>query len=405
MAIDDTGGPASLTPGWKTLAIVGTFYLGCLVVATWPAFATFGSTLPSRVDPLSHIWTMRWNKDCLLHGRLPFSCPDIQYPVGASLGTLPPMHFQTLLFVPLSLAFDDDVLCYNLIRTFAFLLTGLGTFVLIWNVLGSRFAATLGGLTAMLGGPMMFFSHAELEQVTVGWFPVFLVAWPRWVDRPTRRGLAAALVTYALVAMSAPYFGIFAIFPASLYVAWRAAGRGRAGFAPWLKARTGWFAAFAALTAPLMVLLFSNQIWALTHGFAMTRPESEFWMLRAPLWGFLVPTPSHALSRLLPFDTNVQADFGSVPSYLGMVTIALILYAAIFRVRFDRRAYWWGLFALLLILSLGAHAKVGGLDVSLPAYWLKKYFVGFRMIRVPARFNLFASVAAASPIASIARSC
>jgi hypothetical protein len=30
----------------------------------------------------------------------------------------------------------------------------------------------------------------------------------------------------------------------------------------------------------------------------------------------------------------------------------------------------------------------------MPAAWLKKYFVGFRMIRVPARFNLFASVAA-----------
>ena len=48
-----------------------------------------------------------------------------------------------------------------------------------------------------------------------------------------------------------------------------------------------------------------------------------------------------------------------------------------------------------MVLSLGAHMKVGGLDVSLPAYWLKKYFVGFRMIRVPARFNLFAAVAAA----------
>ena len=36
------------------------------------------------------------------------------------------MHFQTLLYVPLSLVFANDVLCYNLIRTFAFLLTGAG---------------------------------------------------------------------------------------------------------------------------------------------------------------------------------------------------------------------------------------------------------------------------------------
>ena len=286
-----------LTPGWKTLAVVAAFYLGCLVVATWPAFATFGSTLPSRIDPLAHLWTMRWNKSCLVEGRLPFFCPEIQYPVGASLGTMPPMHFQTLLYIPLSSLFTNDVLCYNLIRTCSFLLTGLGTFVLIWNVLRSRLAACLGGLMAMISTPMLYFSHGELEQITVGWFPVFLIAWLRWVDRPSARGLAASAGLYTLVAMSAPYFGVFAVFPATLYVAWRAIGAGRSGIGPWLKARLGWFAAFAGVTGPVLVVLFSNQIWSLTHGYSMARPEAEFAMCRAPLWGYLVPPPCNLLSR------------------------------------------------------------------------------------------------------------
>ena len=98
----ETRDRAPLTPGWKTMSLVAALYLGSLAAATWPAFRTFGSTLPSRVDPLAHLWTMRWNKSCLLEGKLPFVCPDIQYPVGASLGTLPPMHFQTLLYIPLS---------------------------------------------------------------------------------------------------------------------------------------------------------------------------------------------------------------------------------------------------------------------------------------------------------------
>lgn len=390
----DPRDPSPITPGWKTLVAVLAFYLACLAVATWPAFATFGSTLPSRTDPLAHLWTMRWNKGCLLNGRLPFFCPDIQYPVGAPLGTLPPMHFQTLLYVPLSLAFND-VVSYNLIRTFAFLLTGLGTFLLIWNVVRSRPAACLGGMTAMIGTPMTYFSHGELEQITLGWFPIFLIAWIRWVDRPTRRGLAAAVGFYVLVAMSAPYSGIFAAFPASLYVAWRAIAAGRSGFVPFLKARLGWFAAFAAMAAPAMVVLFTNQIWALMHGYPISRPEAEFAMFRAPLWGYLVPSPNHLLGRALPFDTNVQADLGSVPSYLGIVTLGLVAYAATARVRFARRSYWWAALALLVVLSLGAYARIGGHDVSLPAAWLKKHFVGFRMIRVPARFNLFASVIAA----------
>ncbi len=384
-----------LTPGWRTLLAVLAFYLAALAVATWPAFAHFGSELPSRVDPLAHIWTMRWNKRCLLEGRLPFVCPEIQYPVGAALGTLPPMHFQTMLYVPLSFVFANDVLCYNVIRTFAFLLTGIGTFLLIWNVVRDRLAATLGGLTAMIGTPMMFFSHGELEQITVGWFPIFLIAWTRWVDRPTGRGLAASAGLYALVAMSAPYFGMFAIFPATLYAAWRMVGAGRSGMGGWLRARVGWFAAFGGICAPLLAVLFSNQIWALTHGFSMARPDSEFAMCRAPLWGYFVPSPSHALSRFLPFRTDIAAQAGSVPSYLGVVTLALIAYAAVARVRFARGGYWWAAFGVLFVLSLGAFARVGGWDVSLPSAWLKAHFVGFQMIRVPARFNLFAAVGAA----------
>lgn len=389
--------PAALTPGWRWLAGSALFYLICLTVATWPAVPRLATDLPSRVDPLAHIWTMRWNKSCLLEGKLPFYCPEIQYPVGAALGTLPPMHFQTLLYIPLSMVFGNDILCYNLIRTFVFLLTGLGTLMLIWQIVRDRWAATLGGMLAMLSQPMLFFSHGELEQITVGWFPLFLIAWTRWVDRPSGRGLAAAATLYILVAMSAPYFGVFTVFPASLYVAWRWVAAARGGEPPlaWLGARIKWFAGFAAVTAPLMVLLFSNQIWALRHGFTLQRPDGEFFICRAPLWGYLVPSPLHRLSHFLPFQTNVMADYGSVPSYLGVVTLGLIAYAAVCRVRFARGAYWWTVFLMLLTLSLGAHAWMFGHDVSMPAAWLKKYFIGFRMIRVPARFNLFAAIGAA----------
>jgi len=398
MTIDppsETPTSTPLTPGWRTMVVVAVFYVGCLAVATWPAFATFGSTLPSRVDPLTHLWTMRWYKACLFEGRLPFFCPDIQYPVGAALGTLPPMHFQTLLYIPLSMVIHDDALCYNLIRTGAFLLTGLGTFLLIWHVLRSRPAAILGGMTTMISMPMIFFSMGELEQITVGWFPIFMIAWLRWVDRPTGRGLAAVAGTYILVAMSAPYFGVFVIFPAALYVAWRAIGVGRSGILPWLGARAGWLAAFAAITAPVMVVLFLTQIWAMTHGHTMARPDSEFAMCRAPLWSYAVPSPWHQLGKILPFDTNVTTEMGACPSYLGLVTLALVAYAAVGRARFSRASYWWAVLAVLVVLSLGSHAKIGGHDVSMPAAWLKRHFIGFRMIRVPARFNLFAAVVAA----------
>ena len=396
--LKNLGGPRiSLHPGWRWLAGSAVFYMLCLTLATWPAVPKMGSELPSRVDPLAHIWTMRWNKSCLMAGRLPFHCPDIQYPVGAALGTLPPMHFQTLLYIPLSLVFSNDILCYNLIRTFVFLLAGIGTLLLIWHVVHDRWVATLGGMMAMLSQPMLFFSQAELEQITVGWFPIFMIAWMRWVDRPSGRGLAVSASLYLLVAMSAPYFGVFTIFPASLYVAWRWVGATRTGegFWNWYRERAFWFGGFAIITAPGMIMLFSNQIWALRHGFNLQRPDGEFYICRAPFWGYLTPAPLNRLSQWLPFESFKMNEIGLVPSYLGVVTLNLIVYAAINRVKFARRGYWWTAFLMLLILSLGAHTWIGGYDVTLPAAWLKKYFIGFRMIRVPARFNLFAAIGAA----------
>jgi len=385
------------SPGWRWMVGSAIFYLLCLTVATWPAAPRLGSALPSLVDPVTHIWTMRWNKSCLLEGKLPFHCPDIQYPTGAALGTLPPMHLQTLLYVPLSFVFANDVLCYNIIRIAAFLLMGVGTMLLIWNVLGDRWVATVGGMLAMLSQPIMIFSQTELEQMTVGWFPIFLIAWMRWVDRPTGRGLVASVVLYLLVAMSAPYFGVFVVFPATLYVVWRwvAAWRSGSGCWGWLTARLGWFTGFVALVAPVLVVLFANQIWAIRHGISMDRPDFQFAICRVPFWTYLVPSPVHRLSRALPFSTFVMNEMGLIPAYLGVVTLGLIAYAALGRVKFAGRGYWWAVLLMLVTLSLGAHAWVFGYDISLPGAWLKKYFIGFRMIRVPARFCLFAAVGAA----------
>src|SRR5579883_916173 len=102
--------------GWKSLAVALVFYVACAVLAEYPIVLSIRSKLPSApIDPLQHIWVMRWYKTCLLEGRLPFRCPDLQYPVGAPLGNFSPMHFQSLLYLPLSSFIKNDILCYNLI--------------------------------------------------------------------------------------------------------------------------------------------------------------------------------------------------------------------------------------------------------------------------------------------------
>jgi hypothetical protein len=392
---DDSGPPL----GWKTPLVVLAFYVACVAAATYPVVLSFGTTVPDLLDPLQHLWILRWYKTCLLEGRSPVLCPELQYPTGAPLGNFSPLQFQALLFIPLSLALGSDVLCYNLIWLFGILFTGMGTFLLAWHVLRDRRCAAFAGMLAMLSGPMMMHARGHLELVHVGCFPVFLVAWMRLIDRPSRGRLATAAALYIVVGLCAAYYMVFCTVPATLYLLWQWVGAGRGERWAWLQARLGWLAGFAALAVPVLALVFANQAWAMARGYSLPRPLSEFTHFGAPLWTYLVPTTLHGLGQLLPVNVYAAANFGwSVgerASYLGVVTLLLVAYAALRRVRFAQAGYWWALLATLAVLGCGAYWEVGSFRVGLPALWLKKYVFAFRMIRVPARFNLFVAVAAA----------
>src|SRR5262249_40667374 len=149
---------------------------------------------------------------------------------------------------------DNDVLCYNLVWGANIVFTGLGTFVLAWRVLRCRASAFFGGLSAMLSGPVLLHALGHLELVTLGWFPLFLVAWMCWIDRPGPGRLLAAAGLYLLVAMSAGYFAVFATVPAALYAAHAAASGGLAGVPAWVRSRLPGLAGFVALTLPCLAL-------------------------------------------------------------------------------------------------------------------------------------------------------
>ncbi len=384
--------------GWKSFLAILALHTAALACATYPMVLNLGTKLPEAFDSLQHLWLMRWYRSCLWEGKSIFLCPQIQYPVGASLGSFSPLHLQSLLFLPLSIVLGNDILSYNLVWTFGLLMMGMGTSLLIWETVRSRRAAAFGGLLAMLSGPMTAHAHGHLELIYAGLFPLFLAAWMRFVDRPSRKGLILASAGYVLVAMSAAYFMVFAIFPAALYVVWRAAREGRAGAALWVRERSPWFLGFAGVSLPFLLFLFSGHLLAVGQGHSLTRSREEFSHFGAPLWNYLSPTPEHRLSAWLPASLCSTMDEHAVEniSYLGWVTIGLLVYTAVHRVKARRGAFLWLALGLTVILSLGSSWKLGSHAISLPSAWLWNIFPPYRLTRVPARFNLFASVLAAT---------
>lgn len=388
--------PPRLGPGF--LAIVAGVYVAALAIATWPTCRVMGTALPSLADPIQHIWVMRWYQDCMRAGRLPFDCPDVQYPVGAAFGYFSPLHAQSLVFGLLSLGIENDILKYNLVWFLGFLGTGLGTFTLVWQVVRDRAAALLGGLMGMLSGAVMIHAIGHIDILYLGAVPLFYLAWMRFVDAPGSRRLAAAVGSYLLVALSHAYYVHLAMVPAAAYVAWSFTRGGRREFREWIRGRVGWFAAFAAAVIPLLALLYSSQILALGRGDsdqALASRRHEFEIYGAPLWSYVTPTHFHAIGRLLPFNVHIAAghDAGMIErsSYLGLVCLFL-LHRCAFRGGDRGRAakVWWVLLGVLVVLGMGASTRIGTASLPLPCRWLWDLLPNFRMLRAPGRFNLFA---------------
>ena len=398
----DPGAGAGGRPLRKsTLAAALLLYAAALAAATYPVALGASSRLPCQLaDPLMHLWVLRWDKSCALEGRLPFDCPGIQYPVGASLGRFSPMHLQALLYLPLSAVTSNDILIYNFLWFGGFLFTGTSVFLLARGATRDDASAWLGGLLAMLAGPMMVHSNAHLELIYAGGFSAFLAAWVGFVDGPSRRRLLASAGLLILMTTGAAYYLVLAVPPSAFYVLWRLGRVDRGDRRAWLGSRARWIAGFAALVLPPLALLFSGQIWAVAHGDSMRREFSQFAYYKATLWGYFVPTPLHALGKRLPVDLYARTGHGGTrlgegASYLGLVAVGLLVYAAVRRVKFPRSGYWWGALGLLVVLSLGASCELGGRSIPLPGRWLWDYVPVFQLTRNPARFNLLACQCAA----------
>ena len=310
-------------PGGRDTLIALGVYLAALSAATFPVVLRFGRSLPAGwVDAYQALWVMRWNREHLLQGRLPgLIAEPIHRPTGAPLGLFSPLQLQSLLFVPLATAFGD-LTCYSLIWVFSLLATGLGTAFLAWWAVRDRRASLVAGLLAMLSGPVLLQAHGALELTQLGGLAVFLISWIRFVDRPSRGRLAVAIGLYVLVAMTAAYFAVFAMFPAALYVATSVGKAGRGGWKSWTRPRVVPLLIFATMAAAALGVLFSGQIWAEANGFAMPRSRDQFHQFRAPAWAFLVPTPLHRLGALVPREVNALPSIHPVGySYLGVVSV------------------------------------------------------------------------------------
>ncbi len=332
------------------------------VIMTWPLVAHLGrAVLGPPGDNLEYLWKMWWFKHSLLDlGVSPFFNPDIFYPVGYPLALSETTMAHTLLGLPLT-ALWGEVVAYNVVVLFTFVLSGYGLYRLLVE-LGARPLAGIIGGAAFAFSPYRL-SHlgaGHLPLLGTGWIPLLFLALERLVRRPSwRRGLPVGLF-YALTALSSWYYALMVGLFAALFLLirarpWRAYLRMR----PFGQGALSALAVAGVLVAPAaapMVRLYAGGEARYDYSLAYIDQWSA-----SPL-DLVYPNAMHSwwgapLTRA--YDQNIHENL----LYLGLIALALALVGlrAWRAVPLVRAVAVLG--AVALVLAWGTTLHLGGAPV------------------------------------------
>lgn len=276
-------------------------------------------------DNLYYVRSVWWWKRALFDLRIsPFFDPTAYYPVGQQTGRSEMTAANTLLGLPLTLAFGP-VVAYNSLLFFSFVATGFFTYLWIERLTGRRAAGLLAGTVAAF---LPFrFAHlpGHLPQVATQWMPLTLYFFELFLERQTLRRAALLGFAVALVVLGCWYYAYALALMLPIYVVLRTRTVGGVWRRP-----VWWRGVLAAAAVALIVVApFLLQMLRLHDAGQLHRSlgEMDEWSLNP--YAFFVSNPRHpvwgdrAMNDALPMRRRALWVERSVA--LGMVAVMAAL--------------------------------------------------------------------------------
>ncbi len=218
---------------WVTVtSLLGAFTVAALAY-TWPIPAYLDSayvyTTPS-VMPISHgdsyltSWMLAWGGHALRTAPLRVFDANIFYPIHDSLAFSEHMLGAVVQILPVDTIGRSPVVDHNVLLLLSYVLTGVGSALLLLELGTSMTAAVVGGALATFGPWRLgYLGHVHL--IANHWMPftwLFLHRLLRTAGWGAGVGFAVSLVLQALTSVyHAYYFGVAVGVLLVLHVAWR----------------------------------------------------------------------------------------------------------------------------------------------------------------------------------------
>lgn len=277
------------------LPAVAAGYTAVALVMTWPLALGLGRDVPGDLgDALLNMWILAWGFDALpglLTGSLSWTVfwnAPMFHPEPLALAMSEHLIAQVMQGAPVYWLTGNIVFTYNLLFLSTYILSAIGTYLLVRDLTGDWRAGIISGL-AFGFLPYRVAQISHLQVLSTQWMPLALWGLHRFIHHGSRRALAGGTASLVMLHWSCGYYVLFfapCVAAFCLHELWRA-GHLRT-LSRWVGLMT---AGGASLALTLPVLLPYLDVRS-TYGFQ--RGREEILSFSANLWA--LGTSSQALT-------------------------------------------------------------------------------------------------------------
>lgn len=398
---------------YPALFIILCYFL-ISALLTWPLVFHLNSSLFGDFgDTRGTAWGI-WTR---IYGLLDGSINHwIAAPFGVIAGngfSQPVSEWLYVVFAQIS----NEIVAYNLFVLLAFPLTGIATYFLLNRLLHNRAAAFAGGLIfGFCPAAIMQAAGGHASYAFNAFIPIFI--WALFYNRTQRTRLSEFYVAanFALITLTALYFGYFAIFIAIYFFVFDLMS---CNSKDRLAIVRGYI--YAVMFAVILILPFEykeiyHQLISsadVLKSAGHSRDFNELNVYSSRYWEFLIPSIDHPVLGNVIYDFAKSHLHGSnifeQTLYLGVIPISLFLTGLIlvsfgkFNAALKANYLFFAFGALwMYFLSLPPQISFGGIQVPTLSFFAYKIAP---MFRVYARFgilvNFFVACSAAVVLAHL----
>ena len=365
------------------------FFLILTAILTWPLLTRMSDGISTSPDSLLNLWALAWNYHVLPSDPLSFFDANIFFPRQDTLAYSEHLFGVALLAAPAYLATGNAIFAYNVAIALSFFLSGIGMYLLVYELTGNRWAALASGVI-YAAAPYRFLQLFHVQLLSYQWFPfVFLYLW-RFLREGRPRQLVAVAVFSILQIWSCNYYAMYlSLALALLGIVLLLVGRSTLNRKKVLLLAAG--AAVVALsTLPFFLPYERNRV---EQGY-YRRYEDVLQFSAEPL-DYLRPSAYNKVFYVDYLPRQLRSEKALFPGVLAMILGGVGFFATRRKKKSDRepvqrvaRAFFLVLTIFGFVLSLGPRLELGETTIFLPYGFLYRHVPGFQGLRVPARITV-----------------